>query len=326
MSERVMIVGAGAIGGMLAGYLSAAGRPVTLLARGEYAALVAREGIALTTPAGETLHGRPRVATNAAEAGVQDVVLFATKAYSLPQAMRDAAAALGPHTLVAPVVNGVPWWFGDEAAPVRAVDPDGSLARAVPPQRLVGSVTYSPCARGPGNAWHHSVPGQLTLGASRPGGDPHAAERVAALFDGARFSAVVVPDIRRAVWTKLVTNAAFNTLCALTGSRQCEVAADPRLGPYALGIMREIAALAHATGSGIDGEVEQRFESARKTGIHKPSTLQDFEAGRPIEIGALVDAPLELAARHGVATPLLALVGAILGRKARAAGLVPATP
>lgn len=321
-----MIVGAGAIGGMLAGYLAAAGRPVTLLARGANAALVAREGIALTTPGGEVLHGRPRVATDAAEAGVQDVVLFATKAHSLPQAMRDAAPAIGARTLVAPVVNGVPWWFGDDAAPVRAVDPDGSLTRAVPPERLVGSVTYSPCARGPGNAWHHSVPGQLTLGASQPGGDPHVAERVAAVFAGAKFSAVVVPDIRRAVWTKLVTNATFNTLCALTGSRQCEVAADEHLGPYALGIMREVAALASATGSGIDGDLAQRFETARKTGIHKPSTLQDFEAGRPIEIGALVDAPLELAARHGVAMPLLALVGAILGRKAAAAGLLPGTP
>jgi 2-dehydropantoate 2-reductase len=326
MSGQILIVGAGAIGGMLAGYLGAAGRDVAVFARGETARTIAARGIRVVSPDKAEFHARPRVFDGSAPLAPASIVIFATKAFSLGAALAQVRGAIGPDTLVAPVVNGVPWWFGTAGQPVRAVDPRGELAAAVGPDRLVGAVTYSPAWRSLEQAtWTQTVPGQLTVGPVIAGGDPAAAAKVAQVFEGCPFQAVVSSDIRRAVWSKLVTNAAFNTLCALTGGRQCDVARDAATGPIAEAIMREIEALALATGSGITGDVPTKLAQARDTGIHKPSTLQDFEAGREIEIGALVDAPLELAERHAVPMPELTRIGALLRLKASVAGLLPAT-
>ncbi|MSQ18925.1 MAG: 2-dehydropantoate 2-reductase [Betaproteobacteria bacterium] len=323
MTERILIVGGGAVGGVLCAYLGAAHRNVTLLARGDTARLIAKQGIHLTTPEQETIVTRPPVVVSAAEAGIQDIILLATKAFSLPDAMRALTGAIGIHTLVVPVVNGVPWWFGTPAAPIRSVDPQGSLIAAVPPERLVGATIYSPVSRSQSGEWIHAAPGRLTLGPTVPGESSAAAERVVAIFLGTAYRATVTRDIHRAVWSKLVTNASFNTLCALTGTNQQDVARDDRLGKLAQDIMREIEILAQAAGSGIDGPPSKYFEQAFYKGLHKPSTLHDFESGRTVELAAIVDAPLELAARYGLQLPMLSLIGAAVRLKAAGAGLLP---
>lgn len=319
---RILIVGAGAIGGMLAAYLSAAGRTVNLVARGVNAERIAQLGIRLTTPDQRVVHGRPAVVTPAATLAPHELVLITTKAFAHAEALAIAARAIGPATLVVPIANGIPWWFGTPAAPIRAIDPDGGLASAVPAERLVGSTIYSPAHRDDHGEWFQAVAGRLTLGPAVAGGDIDAAERVARAFDGCGYPAVVVPDVHRAVWSKLVTNAAFNPLAALTGARQADIARDPQLGPIALKIMREVEALAQRSGSTIDGSVEASFANARELGRHKPSMLQDIEAKRRIELAAIVDAPLELASRHGLPMPLLEAVGAAIRLKARTAGLL----
>jgi 2-dehydropantoate 2-reductase len=323
MTDRILIVGAGAVGGVLCAYLGAANRNVTLLARGDTARMIALRGIHLTTPDKTTIVARPRVVTSAREAGAQDIVLFATKAFSLPAALKEVASVIGPDTLVVPTVNGVPWWFGSPAAPIRSVDPDGSLIRAIPANQLVGATIYSPVSRTQAGEWIHTAPGRLTLGPTVPGASSAASDRVAAIFAGTAYAAAVTTDIHRAVWSKLVTNASFNTLCALTGSTQMDVARDETLGELAQDIMREIESLARATGSGIDGPISKYFEQAYHKGHHKPSTLHDFESGRTVELAAIVDAPLELAARRELALPMLTMIGAAARLKASVAGLLP---
>jgi 2-dehydropantoate 2-reductase len=323
MTDRILIVGGGAVGGVLCAYLIAANRNVTLLARGDTARLIAEQGIRLTTPEKQTVIARPHVVTSADEAGTQDIVIFATKAFSLPEAMQEVARAMAPHTLVVPAVNGVPWWFGTPQEPVQSVDPDGSLVRAIPPGQLVGATIYSPVSRTQTGEWLHAAPGRLTLGPTVAGESSAASDRVAAIFAGTAYTTVVTTDIHRAVWSKLVTNASFNTLCALTGSNQMDVARDDSLGKIAKDIMREIESLARATGSGIDGPISKYFDQAYHRGHHKPSTLHDFEAGRMVELAAIVDAPLELATRHGLELPMLSLIGAAVRLKAATAGLLP---
>ena len=323
MRDRIMIVGAGAIGGVLAGYLAAAGRRVTLFARGDTARIVAEHGIRLTTPDQRILHSRPRVVTTVSAAGEQDIVLFATKSFSLPAAMQSVLPAIGPKTVVAPVMNGVPWWFGAALRPVRAVDPDGSLIGAIPADRLVGATIYSPARRTDSGEWIHMVPGKLVVGPTVAGGSDAASKRVAGVFEGTEYGAVVTADIHRAVWSKLVTNGSFNPLCSLTGAQQIDVARDKTLGACALAIMREIETLARACGSGIEGVIHTYFDQAYNRGTHKPSTLHDFEAARRVELAAIVDAPLELARQNGVAMPTLELIGAAVRLKAVSAGLLP---
>ena len=147
MNQQVLVVGAGAIGGLMCAYLETAGQPVTLFARGDNAGRIARDGIHLTTPDQRQLHARPRVVTDAATLKPMDLVILATKSFSLGGALQTVAAAIGPATTVMPVVNGVPWWFGTPQAPVRAVDPQGALAKAIPYERLVGATSYSPATR-----------------------------------------------------------------------------------------------------------------------------------------------------------------------------------
>jgi 2-dehydropantoate 2-reductase len=319
--KQVLIVGAGAIGGALCAYLEAAGRPAALLARGENARNIASGGIRLTTPDNRVLHARPRVVTAVAGLGTQDAVILATKSFSLPEAMAAAAPAIGPRTIVVPVVNGVPWWFGTANEPLRAVDPGGFLAGSVPYERVVGATIYAPVKRAAPAEWLHTGQGRLIIGPATPGGSEDASGLVAELFSGAALTTLIAADIHRAVWTKIMTNATFNALCALTGARQCDVARDAHLGPVAREIMREIEALAIASGSGIEGTVEKHFETAYEKGTFKPSTLQDLEAGRPLELAALVDGPLELAQRYGVPTPGLRVAGAALRAKATTMGL-----
>lgn len=323
MIQHILVVGAGAIGGVLCAYLEAAGQSVSLFARGENARQIEHDGIDLTTPANVHLRGRPRVVTDAAELRPQDLVIVTTKAFSLPAALATVAPAIGADTIVMPVVNGVPWWFGNADAPLRAVDPDATLAAAVPYARLVGATIYAPTRRASPSEWVHTGQSKLLIGPAAIGGNAAHAHAIAALFQGSALVTAVAADIRQAVWTKFMTNAAFNTLCALTGARQCDVARDAGLGPVARRIMHEIAALAQASGSSIEGGVDVPFQIAYDKGFSKPSTLQDLEAGRPLEIAALVDAPLELAGRHGVDMPGLRVAGAALRLKASTSGLLP---
>ena len=323
MTQQILVVGAGAIGGLLCSYLAERGHPVSLLARGENAALIARDGIHLTTPDQRTLQSRPNVVTDAATLTRQDLVILATKSFSLPAALQSVAPAIGPDTLVMPVVNGVPWWFGTADAPVRAVDPDGTLARAVPFARVIGATTYSPARRASATEWVHTGASRLVIGPALRNGDREPAQRVADLFKGSLYATGVADDLYQAIWTKFMTNASFNVLCALTGARQCDVATDPQLGPIARQIMAEVEALAIASGSSVTGGLEAPMQFAIERGQFKPSTLQDLEAGRPLEIAALVDAPLEMAARLGVPMPALQVAGAALRLKAATSGLLP---
>ena len=323
MTQTVLVVGAGAIGGILCAYLEQRGQPVSLLARGDNARLIAQDGIHLTTPGKQQLHVRPRVVTDPAALEPFDLVILATKSFSLPAALTAASGAIGPATLVMPVVNGIPWWFGTPASPIRAVDPDGTLANSIPYERLIGATSYSPTRRASPTEWVHTGASRLVIGAAAHGGDPAAAQKVAALFQGSEFAVAVAPDIHQAIWTKFMTNASFNVLCALTGARQCDVAADPQLGPVARQIMAEVAALAEACGSSVTGGLDAPMQFAREKGQFKPSTLQDLEAGRPLEVAALIDAPLELAVQREVPMPALQVAGAALRLKAASGGLLP---
>src|ERR1019366_8210052 len=195
MTRHVLIVGAGAIGGVLCAYLESAGQPTSLFARGENARNIGRDGIRLTTPDGRALHVRPRVVTEATGLAPQDMVILATKSFSLPAAMAAAAPAIGADTIVMPVVNGVPWWFGSASEPLRSVDPDGALAAAVPYERLVGATIYAPTRRVSPSEWVHSGLSKLVIGAVAPADSTAHAQSLAELFRGSTLAAIVAGDI-----------------------------------------------------------------------------------------------------------------------------------
>ena len=271
-----------------------------MLARGETLAAIRRDGLQLTQ-ADSTFRTTPPASTDAAALGVQDVVVIAVKAPTLADAAEAARPMIGPDTLIVPMLNGVPWWFINE--PLLSVDPGGRIAAALNEQ-IIGCVVHAACSR---RASNHSVVAhadRLILG--EPGGGvSERVEALAAVFDRAGITAEASGNVRGALWYKLWGNATINPLSALTRATAYQLLADPILRGWMLAAMAELASVGAAIGCPISESGEDRMAVTARLGAFRTSMLQDVEAGRSIELEALLGAPREIAARAGVPTPQL---------------------
>jgi 2-dehydropantoate 2-reductase len=220
-----------------------------------------------------------------------------------------------------PPINGIPWWYFDgQRGPlggqrIAAVDPDGALLAALPARSVIGSVVYMGVARVAPGVVRWTSGNKFVLGEpSGPAGEQ--TERVAAVLRQAGFDVTVTDNIRAEIWTKLIGNAAFNPLSAIARARIDELMNDPGLGRIALASMREVAAVAAAVGAPSGMDIEKRFAINAELGAFRTSMLQDYEAGRALELGGLVDAVVEIGSRLGVPTPMTEALGALARRAA----------
>lgn len=302
---RVGIVGLGAIGGWIAGRLALAGHAVSALARGPTLDALTSGGLRIReTEEDRTV--RIQASSNASELGQQDLLVIGVKAPALAEAAESASAMIGAGTLVLPMLNGVPWWFvpGD---PLRSVDPDGRIAAFLPQSQLIGCVVHAACRRvGPAEVQVVHAD-KLILG--EPQGGP--SERVASLetmFESAGIRVDRSDNVRRAIWYKLWGNATINPLSALTRATADKLLADSHLRAFMLEAMTELAEVGASVGCPIIESGEDRMAVTARLGSFKTSMLQDVEAGRPIELEALLGAPREIARRTGILTPKLDLL------------------
>lgn len=309
---KIAVVGAGAIGGWVAARLALAGGDP---------AVVVRPGRDLSTltlsDGGERRSVAIRSSGDAGKFGPQDVVVIAVKAFALAEAAAAAAPLVGPDTRIVPMVNGVPWWFADP--PLASVDPGGRIAAALPLDQVVGCVVHAAVRREGETDIVVQHADRLILG--EPGGGQ--SERVAAiaeLFTQSGIHAEAVADVRRATWYKAWGNMTMNPLSALTGATADRIIAECR--PLILGCMEEARAIGAAIDCPITESGEERIAVTERLGAFKTSMLQDAEAGRRIELEALLGAPLELAERHGVAAPNLASLYATTRLMAETRGLI----
>ena len=288
---KICVLGAGAVGGWLAAKLALAGHRVTALAsRGPLDLLEIEEG------------GAVAVAEFHPPAGPAELLIIAVKAPALATAIPSARPLIGAGTIVIPMLNGVPWWFVEET--LRSVDPNGSLAASIPLGQLIGSVIHASCSRPQANRIQVKHADTLILG--EPGG--RASDRVhrlVSLFEAAAVRCQASDSIRRAIWYKLWGNATINPLSALTRAACDRILADPECRAWMLAGMAELAAVGAAIGCAVEESGEDRMAVTARLGAFKTSMLQDVEAGRPIELEALLGAPREIARRHGIATPAL---------------------
>jgi 2-dehydropantoate 2-reductase len=304
---KVCVVGAGAVGTFIGVHLARTGCEMSALARGATAAALRGHGFRFQQD-GATLTASVRVAESARDLGAQDLVVVAVKAPALAAAAESIAALLGPQTTVLPAMNGVPWWFfhglggPHEGAAVRAVDPDGRIAAAVPVRHVVGCVVHATCSVVEPGLVRHGFGRGLIIG--EPGGG--ASARVTALADrlsAAGFETTVSKRIQADVWYKLWGNMTMNPMSALTGATCDRLLDDPLLDRFTLAIMAEAAAIGAKIGCPIAQSGEERNAVTRKLGAFKTSMLQDVQAGKPLEIDALLTAVSEIGERVGVATP-----------------------
>jgi 2-dehydropantoate 2-reductase len=249
-----------------------------------------------------------RAAADAAALGRQDLVVVAVKGPSLPAACALVSPLLGPDTVVLPAMNGVPWWFfhglggAHDGAAVRAVDPDGRVAAAIPLRHVIGCVVHATCSMVEPGLGRHGFGRGLIVGEP----DGAISSRVTALagrLDAAGFETTVSKRIQADVWYKLWGNMTMNPMSALTGATCDRLLDDPLLDRFTLAIMAEAAAIGEKIGCPIRQSGEERNAVTRKLGAFKTSMLQDVEAGKPLEIDALLTAVSEIGGRVGVATP-----------------------
>jgi 2-dehydropantoate 2-reductase len=315
---KILVYGAGAIGGYLGGILTAAGEDVTLVARGaQYAALSSR-GIILEGPKS----GRPdpikvRVCKPGEEQPPYDLIFVTLKSQQIAPAAQHLRSLVADDGVLVFPQNGIPWWYFEgiesrfRGTQLKALDPDGVLARTFEPRMIIGGTALKPADL--------VEPGRIRL----PDGDTDALiigeidnrvtprlQEIAAITTRAGWAGKVSDDIRKVKWTKLLSNAVWNPLGAITQSTAREAAEFPGTRPLAVALMREVIAVAAAVGTSLDADAEALVSSAAKRVSLPTSTLQDVRAGRPLEMDAIVNVVIELGAMTGVPTPSLAVVAA----------------
>ena len=298
---NICVVGAGAIGGWIAARLALAGNDVSLVARGETLRAIDSEGL-LITDKGETRCVAVATASDPDALGVQDLLVVAVKAPALPAIAPALRPLVGPETAIVPMLNGVPWWFTDD--PLWSVDPDLTIADALPFEQVAGCVVHASCFRSAPN--HVTVKHAEKLILGEPGGGSgERIDRLCALFANAGIRCDASDNVRRAIWYKLWGNATINPLSALTRSTADKLLDEAEIRGFMAEAMDELAAVGAAIGCPIGETAEDRMAVTARLGAFRSSMLQDVEAGRPVEVEALLGAPREIARRAEVPTPQL---------------------
>lgn len=303
------IVGAGAIGGLIGARLALSGEKVTLIARGPHLAAIREHGLKLISAEGEEQVARDVGATDKiTEAGQHDVVVLALKAHQISQVAADLPSLFGPETVVVTVQNGIPWWYfyklGGEYDGKRltSLDPDGAIERNIEARRIIGSIAYPAADKPEPGVIQHIEGLRFPLG-ELDGAKSDRVKAISQVFSSGGFRAPVLTDIRSQIWLKAWGNLSFNPISALTGATLAEMCRFAPTRQLAADMMTEAKEIAEKLGVTFRHTIEQRIEGAEQVGEHKTSMLQDVEAGRPLEVEALVGVAAELGRLTNTPTP-----------------------
>ncbi|MEO7391465.1 MAG: 2-dehydropantoate 2-reductase [Ramlibacter sp.] len=320
---KIAIIGAGAIGGYVGAKLALAGEDVTFIVRGANLEAIREGGIKLVMQDGtEQVAGNVRATDDYAQAGPQDLVILAVKAHQVESIAKSLPALLGPDTAIVTMQNGIPfWYFHKHGGPlvgsvVRSVDPYGTLAQLIPPERVLGCVVYPAAELVRPGVVRHIEGDRFPLG-ELDGAVTERATRVAQCFTSAGFKAPVLDNIRAEIWLKLWGNLTFNPISSLTHSTLVDICQYAPSREVAANMMREAQAVAHKLGIEFRVSLEKRIAGAERVGKHKTSMLQDVEAGRAPEIDALVGSVAELGHLTRTPTPHIDTVYALVKLLAR---------
>ncbi len=324
---KVCIYGAGAIGGFIGTRLAAGGAcQVTAVARGATLQALQTQGWRLRQ-GGELIQAPAEASADPAKLGVMDLVVVAVKGPALSEVARRIAPLLGEHTIVLPAMNGVPWWFGASTpalggAPLHSVDPGGEIAAHLPLHHVLGCVVHASTFTGEPGVVEHRMGQGLIIGEPL-GGESARATQLGALLQRAGFDATVSPNVRQDIWYKLWGNMTMNPVTAITGAASDQVLDDPLVREFCSAAMREAAEIGARIGCAIQQSPEDRHAVTRKLGSFRTSMQNDVDAGRTIELDALVTVVREMAQRLDIATPNIDALLGLTRLFARVHGLYP---
>ena len=304
---RFAVLGAGAIGAYVGAALERGGSEVTLIARGAHLEAMREQGVRVISPRGD-FEAHPLATDDIDALGDADVAFIALKAYSLPGLAEGIGAALGPETAVIPAQNGIPWWYFNSqpgplaGATLESVDPGGVISRSIEPERVIGCVVYCSTEIVAPGVIRHIEGTRFAIG--EPDGRlSERSQRISDAFVAGRLKCPVEERLRDQIWLKLIGNVAFNPVTALIGATLGDLGTVPEMKQLLRAMLEEAAAVAAALDVELPVSIERRLEAGIAVGDHKTSTLQDLEAGKPLELDCMSGAVIELAERLGIAVP-----------------------
>ncbi len=332
---RICIYGAGAIGGYLAAGLSQVeGVELSVVARGAHLAAIRQSGLKLLVD-GAARVCRPAATDDPRDLGPQDYVIVCLKAHQAWETVERMAPLLGPETAVVTGQNGVPWWYtyglaGEldgrfAGARLGSVDPGDRQWKALGPERAIGCVVYPATEIVEPGVVRHIYGDKFALG-EPVGSVSERCVRLANVLEKAGFAAPVLQDIRSEIWLKLWGNLCFNPISALTRATLDIVATEPALRTLSVRMMTEAEEIARRFGVTFRVELERRVDGAARVGAHRTSMLQDLEAGRPLEIDALLTSVQEMGRLAGVETPYIDMVLGLVQQLGRSLSVYPTVP
>jgi 2-dehydropantoate 2-reductase len=304
---KFLIAGAGAIGAYVGACMARAGIDVTLFARGPHLKAMQEHGVRIRSQEGD-FEARPRMIGSLEEAGPMDVLILGVKAHSLPQLAPQLKPALGPETTVVSTQNGIPWWYFQgiggpwEGLRLERIDPEGVISAAIEARRVVGSIVYFSTEISEPGVIEHTEGNRISLG-EPDGTRSDRCRRIAEALVASGLRCPITTHIREEIWVKILGNASFNPVSALTRATLVQMVRDPGTAELIRNIMLEVESVSRKLGLELPVSIEQRMAGAEKVGEHKTSMLQDLEAGRPMELEALVGSVVELGERLGLALP-----------------------
>jgi 2-dehydropantoate 2-reductase len=322
---RVCIVGAGAIGGILAANLARAGNNVSVIARGAHLDAIRSSGLRLVTDSDDFTVSLA-ASDDPAALGPQDIVILAVKAPALPGLAPHLAPLFHPDTSVVTAMNGIPWWFCDAMTGplagrrLESVDPGGILSRFLNTGSVLGCVVHAGASVPEPGVVHHAAGNLFIVGDARRQATDEA-RLVANTLADAGLDGRATDDIHTEIWLKLIGNMGMGPICALTGDTLSGLAGDAGTRAIAAAMMEEAMAAGDALRLPLEMGVEARIDLGAELGAFKPSILQDLERERPLEIDAMVSVVAEMGAIAGIPTPCIDTILALLRGRARFAGL-----
>ncbi len=320
----ICIFGAGAIGGFMAAQLARAGASVRVIARGPQLAAIREKGLTLDY-AGERITVDVPASDKPADFGPQDYVILTAKTTGLAAIAPLLGPLLDENTAVVTAQNGIPWWFfhgfsGHVDKRVDCVDPDGALDRLIPAARVLGCVLHIGCSVPELGLVVHNAQNRFIVG-EPDGSESGRAKALIEAMANAGIGAELSTAIQQETWVKLLGNMTFAPISVLTGATNDQIAGDPGIKRLCVDMIEEANVVGQAYGLEPGMPSGERVALGGQLVGFRTSMLQDFAAGRPVELDAIVASILEMGQMAGVPTPLIETIYSLAAQKARLAGL-----
>jgi 2-dehydropantoate 2-reductase len=311
MSLRICIVGSGAIGGLIGVRLCVSGQNVTFIDKDEQLAAIQKSGLRLVMQDGEEFLAKEAKATGSFEdAGPQDVVFLCVKAHQIPEVAPHLSTLFGPDTSIVTVQNGIPWWYFQrhggkyEGKRLETLDSTGVIEANVDARQIIGCVAYPAAAVTEPGVVQHVEGDRFPLG-ELDGSESERCQNLVQVFSDAGLRSRVIDNIRAEIWLKAWGTLSFNPISALTHATMVDICRFAETRALAATMMKEAEQTAGKLGITFRRTIERRLEGAENVGAHKTSMLQDVEAGRTLELEALVGAIIELSRLTHTPTPAI---------------------